>query len=206
MFRLAVVIFILLAPGNAIGQEIVGHGADPWYKIIAGIIAIPAAALGVLVSWNMMRKTRLETQKLAIEIAEKQKAISSQSSPAEKLELLALPLSNSQLALLIIIRFVLLDITLRLWSFVPWVISQTGAVVLYGFLLFFGIEKFPQGQTMIVMSAAPAFVNAILDVVRWVIIFGFGWPLFKDTCTFLNIPIKGLFDVPRIGWAKTNPT
>ena len=210
MFWPALFSLLLLSSENAIAQEVAAHATDPWYKVDAGVIAVPGAAIGLLVSWNMMRKTRLETKKLEIEIAEKQHAISQQSSPAEKLELLASPLGETRRALLIIIRYVLLDITLRLWNFVPTVVSFVGSAVVYGFILIVGTAGLNQATApfqayMPFMAVAPRAIDALLDVVYWLIVFGFGWPLFKDTCAFLNIPVKSLFDLPRIGWARTNP-
>ena len=48
------------------------------------------------------------------------------------------------------------------------------------------------------MAFAPAGVNIFFAVVNWAILLGFGWPLFKDTCAFLKIPIKSLFDLPTL--------
>jgi len=203
MFWPALLSLLLLTSGDAIAQEVAAHVSDPWYKVVVGIIAIPGAAIGLLVSWNMMQKARLETKKLEIEIAEKQQAISRESSPAEKLELIASPLGESRRALLIIIRFVLLDVTLRLWNFVPSLVSFIGQAVAAGFFLTFGAGAFKQ-SSLILIGAAPEAINALLAVVYWLIVFGFGWPLFKDTCAFLNIPVKSLFDLPRIGWTRTS--
>jgi hypothetical protein len=200
---------LLLSSDSAIAQEVAAHGSDPWYKIAAGVIAVPGAAIGLLVSWNMMRKTRLETKKLEIEIAEKQHAMSQPSSPSEKLELLASPLSDNRRALLIVIRYVLLDITLRLWDFVPTVVSFVGSAVVDSLILIVGPQGLNQATSSYqayvpLMAVGPSAIRAALGIVYWLIVFGFGWPLFKDTCAFLNIPVKSLLDLPRIGWTRTS--
>lgn len=79
-------------------------GGEVWYKAVVGIIGIPAALLGLLVTWNANKKTTLETRKLELGLAEKQKAIQTETSPAEKLQLLAEPLGQTQLALILVVR------------------------------------------------------------------------------------------------------
>jgi len=203
-------VFALLVPENAFAQgAIVPAAGEAWYKVAAGIIAIPAAMLGLLVSWNMMKKTRMETRKLELEITEKQKAILTGASPAEKLEILAAPLGHSRLALLIVVRFVLLDLTLRLWAFVPAVFSAITALItgaIYGVIWLVQPEELTGNTSFVVVLAMlPAGLRSIFSLVTWAILIGFGWPLFKDTCAFLNIPIKGLFDLPVLWRRRRTP-
>ena len=66
----------LLFAGAAKAQQITTFpGGEEWYNVIMGIIAIPAAILGVVISWNMVRKTRLETRKIELDIDEKEKVL-----------------------------------------------------------------------------------------------------------------------------------
>lgn len=48
--------------------------ATPWYKVVTGIIAVPTALLGIYAAVQLSRKTRLEMQKLQLEIIEKDTA------------------------------------------------------------------------------------------------------------------------------------
>jgi hypothetical protein len=115
MFRGAAVAIIvgLVTSGAYAAQQAANTDGDEWYKIATGIIAIPAALLGVLISWNMVRKTRLETRKLQLEIDDRERALAESSKDESKVRLVLTPLKN-QRAVLIIIRYVLLDLTLRI--------------------------------------------------------------------------------------------
>jgi hypothetical protein len=62
------------------------------------------------------------------------------------------------------------------------------------------VEKFdPMSPTTLAVLAVSTLLGIMLDLVYWVIVFGFGWPLLKDTCRFLGIPMSGLLDVPLLG-------
>jgi hypothetical protein len=194
----------MLVPSYAVAQDTLVPAGDAWYKVVAGIIAIPAAVLGIIVSWNMMQKTRLETRKLELEINDKERAVRKEVSPAEKLALISAPLSDSQRALLIIVRFVLLEVTLRIWNFVPAAVSAIAGMIYLGVLWIFGIGAMTS-KPVIAVTIVPSGISFLLSTVYWTIVFGFGWPLFKDTCSFLNIPVKNLLDLPRIGHYRSGP-
>jgi hypothetical protein len=153
--------------------------------------------MGAVVSWNMITKTRLESRKLLLEIAEKERALSgSDASTAEKIQLLTTPVTDNQRALLILVRFVLLELTLRIWTFVPDSIIVLVGLITGGFIWLLSPEHI--GGPMIIAGIVSPIVRLLTSIVYWLIVFGFGWPLFKDTCDFLNIPIKNLFDIPWI--------
>ncbi|MEM9090951.1 MAG: hypothetical protein AAGC93_19665, partial [Cyanobacteria bacterium P01_F01_bin.53] len=46
--------------------------STPWWQIVTGILAIPAAIFGVPSAYWLSQKARLETRKLQIEILEKE--------------------------------------------------------------------------------------------------------------------------------------
>jgi hypothetical protein len=197
-------VVLLLVPESAIAQGAASATGEAWYKVATGILAIPAALVALVVSWNMMKKTRLETQKLEIEIIEKQNATLRQGTPAEKMESLALPLGDNQRALLLLVRYVLLELTLGLWNIVPSAFSYITRPIMWGAFWFFsstGMHEYLQTPVIIVSVGSELF-QLLFSIVYWSVFIGIGWPLFKDTCTYLNIPIKGLFDVPRLGWRR----
>ena len=190
-----------LVPDQAGAQQAIAPVAgEAWYKVATGVIAVPAALMGLVISWNMMQRSRLETRKLELEISEKQKQIHN-SAPAEKLELLSTPLGDSQRALLLIIRFVLLELTLRIWNFVPQAVSYIMLAIFYLLYFIMPTDTFLQVSPTIT-TIAPTGISFLFRIVYWIIVFGFGWPLFKDTCSFLNIPIRSLLDLPKIGLRK----
>jgi hypothetical protein len=193
-----VLLAVLLAPAALAAEDgTTPTGGEEWYKAATGILAIPAALLGIIISWNMVRKPRLETRKLQLEIDERQEALAKGGTEEFKAHLIAAPFSENQRAILIIIRFVLLELTLRIWNVVPEAIASIITVIGMGILLVTGFGA--QGMaTTVTFSLAPVVLKIMFDIVYLIILFGFGWPLFKDTAAFLNIPIKSLLELPTI--------
>lgn len=179
-----------------------GAASEAWYKVATGIIGIPAAVVALAIAVKVLRKTTLESRKLELEIVEKQKILS-QEFAKQGLQDIAKPIGDSQRALLLVVRFAVLELTLRLWGFVPAAFAKlTGSAPLV--LYFIGgdqIEQSFDSRSAPVVSAiaATAAISLALDVVYWSIVFGFGWPLLKDTCRFLGIEIRSVFDLPFIG-------
>ncbi len=191
---------LLVAPLTASAQAAPGSSGEAWYKIVTGIIAIPAAIVGLIVALNTIRKTSLESKKLELEIREKQGVVAT-TAESETMRTLAHPVGESQRAILLVLRFVLLELSLRIWNIVPSaVLLLTGTIPAAWILMYpSGIEKLnPRSALMMAIFLVPKVISILLDVVYWVIVFGFGWPLFKDTCRYFKIPIGSLFDVPFI--------
>jgi len=193
---------LLVIPSFALAQDASTGGGEAWYKIITGIIAIPAALLGLLVTLNMIKKTSLESKKLELEIKQKEEqAVDLVSSDAAVN--LARPIGQGQRGLLLIIRFVILELALRLWSVVPSAVAYiTSAIQTFPLLIFdYDVyEKLEPGSASgVAILLVTHLVAILLAIVYWSIIFGFGWPLFKDTCRYLNIPIKSLIEIPTLG-------
>jgi len=44
----------------------------PWWQVVTGIIDIPAAVVGLIYTYRLSAKTRLESRKLQLEILEKE--------------------------------------------------------------------------------------------------------------------------------------
>ncbi len=195
---------------HAWGQPAGGTaGSEAWYKIVTGIIGIPAAAIGLIISINLLRKTTLESRKLELEIREKQITLEGGKLAGGALEEIAKPIGDSQRALLLVVRFAVLELTLRLWSIVPASVAYlTGAIPV---ALFFTVgEKLfadirPTSASGIVILVVPRVINDAFGLIYWIIVFGFGWPLLKDTCRFLGIPVESLLDLPFLGRRRQQP-
>jgi hypothetical protein len=123
------------------------------------------------------------------------------------------PLGHNQLALLILVRFVLLYLTISLWNIVPAAITfLTGAFagVAYGAIWLLGasesLESWFDGSWL-AMSVVmlPTLLRTVSSVFYWTLLLGFGWPLLKDTCAFLNIPMNSLFDLPILWRRRVSP-
>jgi hypothetical protein len=52
---------------------------------------------------------------------------------------------------------------------------------------------------VLIMVIVLKLVSIVFDLVYWFMVFGFGWPLLKDSCRYLGIPMTGLIDLPYIG-------
>src|SRR5262249_29178097 len=149
---------------------------------------IPAAAIGLVYSWVLIKKTRLEAAKLTAELeVEKQQQAASVESSAAKPTISA-PSTSSLSALArgtipyLLLRYVLLELVLDLWGYVT---------SLYGFILqlagvgaFFGIQKFSSGPTSssqyLWLYAPIEILSYVPEIGRFLIFLSIGWPLFKD--------------------------
>jgi len=171
---------------------------EVWYKVVAGIIAIPTALLGLLISYNILRKTTLETRKLERELRSSgDSPLTSQRTEAVGLTFQASPQIGS--ALLLLIRFVVLEVTLRLWNVVPSAVGYLVAGLVYGYMWMVPgqPESLPTDLTL-AMSAGSQVIRLGFDIVYWLMAFGFGWPLLKDTCQVLGIRLNSLLSLPSI--------
>lgn len=207
MFVTLLLLMVCL-PSLVVAQEATTSiGGDAWYKIITGIIAIPAALLGLLVTINMIKKMTLESKKLELEIREKEEKATETISTEVAVNLIR-PLGEGQRGMLLIVRFVILELALRLWNVVPSAVSYITGVIPTTALLIFGDEFYenfePTSGAGLAMMIIPQLISLLFSIVYWVIIFGFGWPLFRDTCHYLNIPIKSLLEIPTLGRHNKN--
>ena len=84
----------------------------------------------------------------------------------------------------------LLELTLRLWGVVPAAVTTVAGTVVGGLYMVTGGEIFSDDTSMVVISVVPQVLVVALRLVEWVIFFRIGWPLFKDTCALLNIPVR----------------
>jgi hypothetical protein len=164
-----------------------------WYQTIATGLGIPAALLGALISWNLIKKTRLESKKLDLEIKEKEAALKAATTSEERIITLSHPIFDVRLGILILIRYVMFDLIMNFWSLVPNLISYT--------IRLFAIEEAVRENwwsAFLIYIAAPQALRMVYDIIYWIPVFGIGLPLLKDTCIFLNIPMKSLLSLPKI--------
>jgi hypothetical protein len=201
LFRLMCpLITLLCAPTTAFAQS-ANVSQEPWYKIATGIIAIPAALLGLVFSYRLLRKTNLEARKLELEIQEKQDKFQSASEGEglQALKELVEPIGVSQRFSILFLRFIILELTLRLWSFIPAVITKILSITTYSLLFVVDPESIsmdPRSVTGATFLIGPQLLDLALDAVYWVIVFGFGWPLLKDAGRVMGISFSGIFDLP----------
>lgn len=183
------VIILLLYVGNAFAETASEATKAPqWWEVVGGILAIPVAITGLAYSYVLIHKTRLESRKTELEIKEKETALQQLSEAEHEAALeIVQPIIEGRQAQYLVLRFILLWVVLRLWSLIH---------SAFGFLIN-GIMFGTQELTGIDVNNPLVFIPFLIvqylpQLVTWFIVIGFGWPLFRDVNTFLNIDIKSL--------------
>src|SRR5262249_15393352 len=133
----AVLLAAILVPQAAMAQDTGTAAQQPrWWQVVAGVLAIPAAILGIAYSYILIRKTRLEARKTELEIVEKERALNALGpSQGEAAREIVRPIIEGRQAQLLVLRFALLYVVLRLRELVE---SVLGFVVGGAFL---GLQK-----------------------------------------------------------------
>jgi hypothetical protein len=177
---------LLLIPRLAHAAEDAAKSPQ-WYEVAAGILAIPAAVLGLAYSYILIKKTRLEARKTELEIREKEGRLGELSVEEKKVatEIIE-PLVADRVWKYIILRFALMYISLKLWS----IVSSLYNTVLGGAAL--GAQQILDvnidDESWVIWILFPLL--KLPDLVTWLIIIGIGWPLFRDINSYLNINVK----------------
>ena len=159
-----------------------------WYEIATGIIAIPAALIGLAYSYLLIKKTRLEARKTELEILEKERQLAQITAVSEGARVAA-PASEGRIALLLLLRFVVLWLIASGWGLVEDAFNLlfTGAIVgaqqLCGLIL--------SGWTDVPLVA----IQKIPKLAYWIVFIALAWPLFKDANAALGINIKDFLKV-----------
>jgi hypothetical protein len=92
--------------------------------------------------------------------------------------------------------------TLKLWNFVPSAVGYVIAAVSFTIVWLMTAKDALGGESTVAMAAVPQVVRLLFDVVYWFIVFGFGWPLLRDSTSLLGITFDGILDLPRLGRKK----
>ncbi len=129
------VVLVAAVPGLALAAE-EGAKQQQWWDVVGGILAIPAAILGLTYSYILIRKTRLEARKTELEIVEKEKALQkiAQDQPETARQIIA-PIVEGRQTQYLILRFVLLYVVLQLWG----LITSAFGIILGGAVL--GVQQ-----------------------------------------------------------------
>ena len=171
--------------------------ATAWYEIATGVIAIPAALLGLLYTFLLSQKARLEAEKLRRELEPTQ--IAEGESPSD--QSLRRQIGSNPIVEGYIIRFILLEVGLQGWSFLVSLASPFLSLMqfyLRDWLSFdgnYGLESFTQAVLFTYLTGFG----------RWVLFLAIGLPLFIDITRELGLsPVKVLTE--RIGTPTVRST
>jgi len=175
---------VLLVSDPALAQE-----SKPlhWWEVATGILAIPVAILGLVFSYATFVKTRLEAQKIELEIREKQKALAESGSATPEVQEVAKslvePLVDNARVNYILLRFVLLYLILLFWD----VFSKAFTFLLTGaFLAWTNLFEVPKRNALeIVFYGATQLVQF-----GWILVVIFvGVPLYRDIAKYIGFKL-----------------
>jgi hypothetical protein len=183
--------FLLLSaivlPQSAIAQSLGASPQQPqWWQVVAGVLAIPAAILGIAYSYILIRKTKLDARKTELEILEKERALNALGKThIETAKEIVRPIIENKKAQVLVLRFALLYVMLSLWGLV-----ESG----FGFLMSlaaYGLQQAGESNLDNPWVVVPAYLLAAVPrAVNWIIVIGIGWPLFRDLNAFMNLDLK----------------
>ncbi len=191
---------IALMPSITFAAEV---SRPNWLEISTGLIAIPATIIGIVYSYVLIRKTRLETKKTELEIREKETALEKLPQHMEVRQILA-PIMDNRIAQYIILRFIILYLIVNSWELVGQI---KGIIIAVLYFLFFQDTLFAQDAQDLESAMPEAFpwwgmaavgiALRIPDVLYWIIFIAFGWPLFKDANALMGLKLKDYFQWGR---------
>jgi hypothetical protein len=161
-----------------------------WYEIATGIIAIPAALIGLAYSYLLIKKTRLEARKTELEILEKERQLAQiATGTVSEAVAITVPSGEGRIALLLLLRFVVLWLIASGWGLIEdaFDLVFTSAIISAQQLLGLSLS----GWAVIPLVA----IQKLPKVAYWIVFVALAWPLFKDTNAALGIDIKDFLRV-----------
>lgn len=173
-------------PALSVLAQVPAVEGSPWWTIATGIIAVPAAFLLLINSYEVIKKTRLETQKFELEIREKEKELAGAREEGDIVrinQLVAQPILQGRRVQEILLRAIVLFLALQAWSLVEivWGAFATG--------IGFGLTSMtPRSHSNDITIALITSSFAQLPTVGyWLVFLALGGPLLVDVLKQLNI-------------------
>jgi hypothetical protein len=181
-------------------QDAAASKSAHWWEIITGVLAIPAAIIGLKYSYHLTEKTRLEITKTELEIEEKRRLL---GQPAVSTSPVAGATSGmgSKITDFLILRFLILYLFTRLWGLAEDVLRT--ALHGIGFVLVQGMHLEQRLDALDNNMAAiyGAFIaGRLTDLLYWIFTFSLTWPLFKDVNHALGLRLSNY-----LPWKKRTP-
>jgi hypothetical protein len=179
MFNAAILLTQVGVPAgsNAVAQ---------WWEIAAGILAIPAAVIGLLYTYRLTQKTRLETRKLQLEILEKEGT--APLPRGDQLPQMYLTSTHSTLVLTLdfILRFIIYYLALTAWGIVAGLISgaSRAASIVLSMPTSFGSTDASNSGAATTLRLLELGIPVIGRIAIFVLL---GWPLLKDIARFAGL-------------------
>jgi hypothetical protein len=166
----------------------------PWWQVATGILAIPAAVIGLIYTYRLSTKTRLESRKLQLEILEKEGKTPELEAGVIKQE----DLSKSRTAIAartqdFIIRFIILYLTLVGWDLIRSAMLPFENASIAWLINTYHINTSNNWFAIFWLS----LISQIGDFGRWLVYILLGWPLLSDIARSLGLRPVSFFRRPR---------
>lgn len=180
-----------MATGGLLLQA--AEGSPAWYEVATGIIAIPVTLVGALGSWYLVKKLRLESKKLDLELQEKAAELSDaqrKNDPIAAARVVAGPVLAGRRVQELLLRFVLLYLVLQSWSLAGQLLDglARSAFGLSALVVFEG-EAIGESPRSIAALILFSIVQTLPSIVYWLLWVALGWPLLLDTVRLLSIEV-----------------
>ncbi len=159
------------------------------YEIVGGIIAIPIAMIGAAYTVSLIKKTRLESKKLELEILKTEsEAKKVRESLDESQEIEAASHIKSTAFQFVVLKFIVLYLLLKSWELIEnaFQFLAGGAYLGLTRLEIIDTENNIALGLFFIISNAP-------QAVYWVILIGLGLSIFRDANQILGFELKDFF-------------
>jgi hypothetical protein len=179
------VIIIMLSTAAFAADE---PNPTPWWQIVSGILAIPTAIGTLIFGLATLRKTRLESRKIELELLEKEAAIANMpgvgSSGAHEIaQSLVNPLIDNNRVNYLILRFVVIFLLLQFWEVFEKIFNLVGGGT---FLTLQEVFQFrTQGIPMMIFFG----LSQVVQFSWIVLVLLMGIPLYRDISTHIGFRI-----------------
>lgn len=196
--RLIWVILLGLISTSALAAD-EAKSPPKWYEIASGVIAVPAAMLGLIYTWVVIQKARVEIQKTRIEIEKNRFEVRKlqQELASEPLQPLTTPKSETAANLVLTRTFE----TLMVRFVVLWIILQFWGLVEQGWQAFFstlGALVYSASKGNRVLGIPLFLLYKFPSILYWAVIIGLGWPIFVAANDLIGVDVRELFRFPKL--------
>jgi len=164
-----------------------------WWEITTGVLAIPAAVVGLAYSILLLKKTRLESRQIELDILEKEGKIAKiKTAHTEEIRQTIQPIIESRLVQFLFLRALVLYLVLHMWGLV----EEGFEFVSEG--TFVSVSKiFHINMDSPLVIIPFMVVEKLPRIGYWVIFFAVGWPIFKEANKLVGFNLKDFFTLKK---------
>jgi hypothetical protein len=159
-----------------------------WWQIVSGILAIPTAIGTLIFGLATLKKTRLESKKIELELREKEASIANMPGVAasgahEIAQSLVNPLIDNNRVNYLILRFVVIFLLLQFWQIFEKLFALVGTGTVLTLQQVFKISV--EGLPMLLYFS----LSQVVQFSWIVLVLVLGLPLYRDISTHIGFRI-----------------